>query len=496
MNKNGLWWCVWAALLAVTVGYVALTFFMSLIGDDIFFHSFFNDYKATWKGIPILMKTFRDLYHPRTADMALSAIWGMTPLPVMALLNGLGTGGMCGAIVLAAIKKPRSALAAMAVIALTIFTLRWDSLWMEMCTQCDCVWSAAAGIFALLIIGRGNFSEEKSWQWLLLPILLLAGAAHEAQGVAIFFGVSIWLIAARPLRHASASRIAMIVALLVGALLPFSADSLYERAAREINREPIWLITCESGYYVIALAVACAWCAVRHPKILRKLAKSQWIIWATGALAGYGVMIYAGYGGRPGWHAEIFALIALVQLLREIIPVPPAKVATGIVITLSVVVIVHIAQLVWWQKRLYNETQDVIALCTASNDGVVIYDYTPDSDLPATLMRKVHGVPDNDDKYYLHTIAASYGKENVNNLVILPTEAEKIDFTNFTGKKQIGRSMITSSLLPASGDATIYSDFPVILAECDDQIYSETKFEKEGRTFYLYAPYDDDYGAR
>lgn len=490
-----LWSMVIAMLLMIGVAYGYMSFYVPAVGDDLVFINFYHDLHATWKGVPIVMMRFCLWVHPRFADMLFTVVYPNVGDWGMAILNGLLVPGMMIAGMLNWRSRHTSPLAVALFIAAILFTFRWDAIWMEMCAISNCVWGGALCLAMLWLTLRGDIADNRWWQWLLVPLCWVGGAMHEAQGVALAVGLTVYLALTPSWRNASWVRRWMLMALIAGGLFCFMVPSFYSRGSMwQFERQPLADIIFGSGFYVLLLLLSIVVTLIFDRKRLVSMCKSKWIIYAVSSIVGLLIMIYAGYGGRPGWYAQLYALIALFYMIDRLQVRVNSWLQFTFCFILMLAVYVHIRQLASWQHRLSEETLAVIEMIKESKTGVVFMDYTHDEDLPATLMRKVHGVPDDDDLWYRRSMERCFS--GMKHIAILPKAAEKIDFDKFAADIHIGRYIISNRAyrgLKRNTWSTGDIFYTVRIGEVD---YVATPFMRKGRKFYLYHPIDVDFGSR
>lgn len=489
-NRNWTEWLPWGAILIIGCAYALMSFYMPLTGDDLSFAAIYHNLEATWKGIPIVLRRHWLEMNNRMGDMLTVILFGTASLPVWALLNGAGSAGFFIAAMKAWSGKGQTALR-MIFISLLSFTLPWATLWMEFCTQVNCVWAAACGITAVIIAFYGNPRASAAWRWLMLPFCLIAGWMHEAQGVPLACGVIFYLLLSPFRKEASTVRILSAIAIITGGLMHLLSPVIYARSAQPLI-EPWWRIIALSAFWVIVLIILTVWTAWKRKDVFTGLIRSPWSIFFASALAGVPVMLAAGFSGRPGWFAEVNALIAIFLMADRLGWRLHGKFSTLVSVTLFLCLAFHYVEVARWQRQLGLETRQFISRLHASPDGVIYLDYTPDSDLPWWLLRKVHGVPDADDDGYLMASAKAYsgGKP----IVVLPEKAREIDFPSFRGTRFVGRFILSDRRLPGVADRRILKNFKRMVCTYQATDYIENSFMREGREFYLYTPIDPDPG--
>ncbi len=205
-------------------------------------------------------------------------------------------------------------------------------------------------------------------------------------------------------------------------------------------------------------------------------------------------MLLSQYGGRTGWFAQVFALIALFQIISRLDLAISLKFKLPVGVILSICIIFHYLALVWWQIKVGTEAEKAIELYKNSSTGIIFMDYLNEPQLPWYLLNKTHGVPDDDDTYYRYRISRHYG--NGKNLVILPTTTENLDWENFSGLHYFGDKIISNKHLPSRYVDKIVNIFPRTMTKISNKEYIEQRFNIHNRDLYLYSPVDRDRGEK
>ncbi len=487
-------------LVAIGVCFAVASYYVPLIGDDRHYHDAFVYWDTPWRQWATRMH-FQWLHNnSRLGDMLNPLLLNLMSAGVRAVANGLAVAlffllaGRCAhpRHGTARFRDEDGAVSArMALTALILFALPWSTLWMEFVCFFNYVWASALMLLCLWLIfckGAGRL------MWLLVPLCFIAGGMHEALGLPVAIALGAWLCVPGNFRSMSPVRRICVAAIVAGALFSVSSPANLDRAGVDTVRELVMTLVFGSAYFVVALVVASGWFALRRPEMMRRLVRTDWLVYALAALFSTAFLLLAGFGGRPGWFAQLFALVALARLPW---PWPSGRLARGMSLLLAVMVISHVAALAYWQKKLGSETARVIELYipVSSSDGVVFFDYTPDEDLPWYLFRRVHGVPDSDDGNYLSSLQFAYGDKEVP-LIILPSEASGIDFATFTGTRRIGRGILSSAPLSGRVDISGHPSYPRMGIILDGTTYVETAFTTLSRTLYFYFPQDPDPGQK
>lgn len=498
-------------LAAVAVSYAVCSLNIEFLGDDIGFLRNYPLRGEPWYAWPRAVWRHWHWSNARLADMLTPPVVGVLTPGLRAVANALLTAWLfLIAARLAAAHAADRYFRSVIIAFLLCFTLRWDAVWMEFCASIVYVWAAGLTLLSLYIILK--FRTPDIWQRLLLIPVCFAGAAmHEAAGVPLAVGLVSYMIANRKAdartvdstgRKGEFSGIQepqpkpdrwLVGAFFAGALFTLSSPMSYQRVGSMLQPEPTWQILLNSDFYFLILLLAVGLILLRK-RSLDRLLRSQWIIYSVAATVSTGFLIIAGFGGRPGWFAQIYALIALFMMIPPSRKIAGERFETTVALLAAIVMGIHLYMLAAWQIRLGEETLRAITLYEKSADGVIFMDPTPDRDLPPFLMRKNHGVPDADDTYYLHRFSSFYGHGYP--IVILPSRFESTDWQKFSGTRTIGTDILSSSRIPGTYGDTIFPEYPRRMLRRNGRELIETPFSKAGRTFFFYTPADRDPGEK
>lgn len=486
-------------IVFIGVVYFLLSFDIVFLGDDLGFYHSFEAQNDCWYALPRSMYRHWQWNNGRMADMLTPVGLNLLPMWANGLLNGLMTAGMFFFTVrLASGRRGLSAPWKVGLIFVMVFTLRWDALWMEFITQYNYVFSTAIALAMLAALLGGNRDEGGAWRVLSIPVCFVAGAMHEALGFPIAVGLLVYYFLCGGRRvNWSKARLAMGAAMVAGGIFPLTSPPAWGRIGSMLQPEPWWEMMVFSAGWLCVLVLAVAFRFIFSPGEMRRKLRSPWVIFASASLVSCAFMLTSQYGGRTGWFCQIFALIALWQLLGAR---PDTRRSNSVWTaifswTAAVFVVAHLTAVVIWQHRLAKETRSVIALYEKSPDQPVFFDYTPDEDIPFYVMRKTHGVPDDDDSYYRYRVALHHGDGR--DLVILPEAARALLADSLTDSVRVDDRFVVSpySLRPAYGD-TIFSIFPRTMTRIGGKEYIEKPFVYGSRRLFLYAPVDRDRGEK
>lgn len=488
-----------ALILFAGICYCFMGFFMPPLGDDLGFIKSFEEQNDTWFAFPRSMYRHWIWNNARMADM-LSPLWlCFLPEWLRALFHGVFTSLFLLLIIrLCELGKTLRWKTRTLIIALVVFTFRWDAIWMEYVATFNYVWSAVFGLFALLLLFRKPADSRNPLWWAAAAFCLIAASMHEALGVPIALGVLFYSAVAGIWSKQNSSGKAMIVAIIAGGLFTLTSPASYNRVGGMLQPEPVRELLLFSGVYVVILVIAIMALLIAGKKsLLISLSKTEWSVFAIGAVVSTCFMLLSQYGGRTGWFAQTFALIALFRMLRELPTIRISKqinIAAFIIASvLAIAVILHLILLAVWQEKLGTEARQAISLMQKSTDGLIFMDITPDTAQPWYLLRKPHGVPDADDTYYRARVSKYYCNEK--EVVILPEKAENL---LKRGKSQFreGDIFVTDRQLDGVYGDTIVPIYPRVFTKIDGREYVESPFSYNGKNLFLYSPVDRDAGEK
>ena len=490
-------------ILFIGIIYVVLSFNIQYLGDDLGFFDSYASQDDKWYSLPRFFYRHWIWCNGRIADKI--APIGLNILPIWgnAIFNGIFTAAFFYIILkFIANRKPLPAPLQVIIIALITFTFRWDALWMEFITQYNYVFTALFGLCALMILLSGDLSRSKPIQIISVPFCFFAAAMHEAMGLPMAVGLILWFISARNWNTLSKARKLMAIMMIVGGIFPITAPSSWERIGKMLQPEPFAEMMILSAGWLCLLLIAIAFTSVRNPYKLQRLIRSPWIIYLSASILSCCLMLLSQFGGRTGWFCQIFSMIALGQLI-DWSRYFKSKWWFMVAWIVAATVIFHYIGIAVWQKRVNDESKEVIALYRTSDTGLIFYDYHADPDLPCYLLHKVHGVPDDDDTYYRYRLQSHYGHQD-KPLTILPTEARAklssiTDSISFRNRFSIRTDsypdyIITTAILPNEYGDSLVREFPRIFTIINGREYIRNNFNYNSKTLYLYSLVDRDRG--
>lgn len=501
MMKSGKWSII---LPGATIILIAIaTFFLArdiiFLGDDIAFFLRFKYWEADWKGIPLTMHLHWSEYNGRMADM-LSSI----PLNLMNA-NGRGIANALMAVLffsmplLIAEFRNLKLLLRMSLIFLMVFTLRWDTIWMENVTTQDYVWTCGYTLMIVALMVRGNLKSDSVLYWLLMPFAMVAGWLHESLGFPLACGLLVYCFSGKAWHRLSPARRGMLIAFSTGAVIsPLNPGNFYKYANPVIDLppEPIWEMLLFSTPYLIILTAIIIFLAIKNRPLLKSLFRTDWVVWCVAAYASSILMIIVGYGGRPGWFAQVFALISIFMVVGKLnIRISRrAELIAGWVMALLIVA--HYLTLVIWQHKLSSESHIIIENLAGSKSGIIFHDFTSEKDLPFYLFRKPHAFPDEDDVIYRAHVAALYHRGK--HFTVLPVAAASLNFDSLSSPVKFNQKIISPVSLSDKylPEDKYYPGVRILWLNGEKMVESTFRVGNDQKIIYLYVPFDPDPGCR
>ena len=498
INKSNISCLTYAILIFIGIAYAIMGFYMPALGDDLGFYYSFENQNDCWYALPRSMYRHWIWNNARMADMITPIGLYVMPLWLRALTYGIMTSTFFYIITKFCIVNIKNThkqyFYSIIIIAIIAFTFRWDAIWMEYCATYNYVWSSVFVLLALMLILKHNPTLNSWYWWLSIPFCFIATAMHEAAGLPMAVGMIVWLCISGFFNKQNVVGKLMILAFICGGIFTITSPASYSRVGSMLQPEPVIDMLLFSAGYVVLLIIAIAALFIWNRSLLKSLVQSEWLIFVIAAMCSTCFMLLSQYGGRTGWFAQVFALIALFQIISRLNLAISPKFKLRLGFILSICIIFHSSALVSWQIKVGTEAERAIELYKSSSDGIIFMDYLNEPQLPWYLLNKTHGVPDDDDTYYRYRISKHYG--NGKNLVILPTATENLDWKNFSGLHYFGEKIISEEPLSGRYVDKIVDVFPRTMTKISNKEYIEQRFNIYNRNLYLYSPVDRDRGEK
>ncbi|MDE6548720.1 MAG: hypothetical protein K2L22_06960 [Muribaculaceae bacterium] len=481
-------------ILLIGIAYAVMGFWIPPVGDDLGFIDSFKSQDDCWYSFPRYIYRAWLWNNARMADMLNPLGYIFIPQWLQAVSNGVVVLLMFYMTLrLASQLNQKSPFIPVLIIFLLTFAMRWDGIWMEYNTFYNYIWSSTFAMLSLSFL-FSKYSRSNKWYcWLILPFCFIASAMHEALGLPLAASLVIMSIITPFYKNACLLRRLVLVAMISGGLFTLTSPANFKRIGTMLQPESPILIILGSAIFVVVLVIVSAYLFVCRKSLFYTLLRSQWIVYVGIALFSSGFMLLSGFGGRTGWFAQLFAMIAVFYVIAKFDLDINKKIGWICSAILSYLIIFHVGMLTVWQHKLSEETREAIAAYKNSTDGIVFFDYTKDLEMPWYLLRKPHGFPDDDDSYYRYRMRRHYGGGK--QLVVLPTAFNPIPDTEKLTVASDG--FILTSIRPVDvyGD-TIVAIFPRELTYIDGKEYIINEFDYNDRKLYLLSLMDRDRGEK
>lgn len=481
-------------IVLIIIAYAAMGFWIPPLGDDLGFIESFKSQNDCWYSFPRYMYQAWLWNNARMADILNPIGYIFMPLWMQAVINGIIVGLMYYlTICLSSEWQQKSPFIPVLIVFILTFAMRWDGIWMEYNTFYNYIWSSTFVMLSLLFLYSDHSQSPKWYCWLMLPFCFIASAMHEAIGLPTAASLVLLSLLTPFFKEASILRRLSLIAMILGGVFTITSPGNFRRLGSMMQPESSIQILLGSAVFVGILLLLCVFLFICRKPLFRSLVHSKWIVYVGISVFSSGFMLLSGFGGRTGWFAQLFAVIAVFNVTRKLRLDVGIKVGWVCSLFMSFIVIFHICMVAKWQHTLSIETREIITEYQKSDDGIVFYDYTKDYQLPWYLFHKNHGVPDDDDSYYRYRMKRHYGEGK--QLVILPTVFNPIPKTESIHLATDGYILSSDRPDNVYGD-TIVAIFPRELTITNGKEYIINMFEFQGRQLYLWSQMDRDRGEK
>lgn len=481
-------------ILLIGIAYAIMGFWIPPLGDDLGFIDSYKSQDDCWYAFPRYMYRAWLWNNARMADMLNPIGYIFMPHWLKSVSNGVVVMLMFYMTLCLTSKLNRkSPFIPVLIIFILTFAMRWDGIWMEYNTFYNYIWSSTFAMLALCFL-FSKYSLSKKWYcWLMLPFCFIASAMHEAIGLPLAASLVIMIIITPFYKNAGLIRRLLLVAMISGGLFTLTSPGNFKRIGSMLQPEPPIQIIFGSAIFVVILLLLSLYLFVYKKSLFYSLLRSQWIVYVGVALFSSVFMLLSGFGGRTGWFAQLFAIIAVFYVITNLDFTVDKNIGWICSAILSCLIIFHIVMLAVWQRKLSEETREVISKYKKSTDGIVFFDYTKDFEIPWYLLRKTHGFPDDDDSYYRYRMRRHYGDGK--QMVVLPTAFKPIPNSEKLPIASDGFILDSSHPVDVYGD-TIVAIFPREITYVDGEEYIINEFNYQGRKLYLLSLMDRDRGEK
>lgn len=369
------------------------------------------------------------------------------------------------------------------------------------------VWATCFG----LIVAYWVINSYKGIPLFLKTAIIIfsffAGMMHEGMSLPLLMGfITYELIQEENLKEivkkpwkwfknsGSAFRRVIIASFALGVLVVIASPALWRRFFNSIDTTPdapIWVLFIKSDFLIIPLVIISGILMLYNRRIFNELIKSEWIIFAIGALVSAAISSVSGIVGRSGWFSQVYSLIALGIIFTKIklLPNKIRIVGSGMGILLMLAVITCYISAISWQYYRWKEYNSIIKEYLASDDGIVYHDYVDDYEIPWYTLNMTIGIPDPDDSFEKWNIEEYLG--NGKPLIILPQKLK--NWHADESFPNLEKGFLTNydiSNFRVKG----YAENEINIYKEGDNLYTVTPFVKDNAEFFYVRPLDLDPG--
>ncbi|MDE7125141.1 MAG: hypothetical protein K2O12_01480, partial [Muribaculaceae bacterium] len=335
----------------------------------------------------------------------------------------------------------------------------------------------------------------------------VSGAMHEAATLPVLVGICAFL-AAKYVRHRKncfgKASVVLLAGFGAGVVWCVLSPGILLRVAEDVapDDSPVMLVikSCPVVLVLFVAVSALMWVPSGR-RNLTKLAGSAWIVFAVGAVVSACICAVGGIVGRSGWFAEVYALVAIWQLVALYRLRAARSLCFVGSCVLCVALLVHYAGYAWWQLKEGIQFRKVRELYLQSSDGVVCFENIEYEDIrPWWLLAKTRGVPDADDSYQLERFDHYYSR-GAKNLVVIPLSEDKFDGLSGAFPLRLDGGYVISDRFPDGMTAKVHINERerskvIILSDTLGKEYVATSFRHRRGMMYLISPRIVDPGDR
>lgn len=470
-------------MVAVGVIYFLSALQMPLIGDDLGYREAFA---RKFGDIPVFgtLRKMRGHWldiNGRFSDMANVIFLYHIPHWLLAVISGVMVSVFLWLVNLWCFDCRKGYVTMrIALIALIVFTFPWWDSYMLFVVQMGYLWSAAWVLATLYVMLRTDWPDSRYARWPLAFAALLAGWLHEACGPAVSLGLFIYILVNRGYwREWTPGRRVMLIAFFIGAFLTLLSPALWLRfrsVMAATTDDPFFVLLVKNTFFVLLLLVVLIVESFAHPQRLKGLCRTPWLVFVLAALSSALVSAAGGVMGRPGWFAQSFAVIAIVQwMFTYRLPRISTLAASSVSTLLTLVIISHLGAFLIWQVRMERQLNEVISRFEKNPAQYIYMDYIRPADVPWYVLGKTLGAYDEND-YWPLQMEMEYHGGNRYWPVILPERLKNFDFKDVKLPYNGGDFLL---LLNPEG----YSGRN-IEREIDGELYVCVPIEQAGRKMY------------
>ena len=285
-----------------------------LIGDDLFYVSDLNVRGGGLKALPHLMAGVFMGCNGRWGDLT-NTIW-LTLLPrmitaifafIFAVLLPLASMKLSGL-------KLRQIVPVSGMAVIMAFLLPWHDIGHIVC-WINYPWGAAI-VLACLVPLTGNCKLRNKWWILGIPFAGMGAAWHEASGVPLVIGLTVWCCLTHKWKQFSTIKKWWFTAMIAGGLFTISSPAIWNRLATKGSSEGSMLYllfsTANLSFIVFVSLIALL---IANRRLLKRLLRDRFVVFATASIVSGCIVMAGGVTGRAGFFAQIYGAIALMRIV-------------------------------------------------------------------------------------------------------------------------------------------------------------------------------------
>lgn len=483
-------------IILIAMAYTVSSGMIPRYGDD----AYYTTAISSLSDFPTYAQNHWNHHNGRLADISSTIYLNEMFSPwLRVIINGVLNALLMFAAIRAARIPSTNPLGRLVMILLITFTTGIQFLWMEYVCFMNYTWAAALVLGALCVAIQGDSRKGGWWRWCLLPVFVIIGGWHEASAIILVTGIPAYFIVSKEARHLAPARKALLIALLLGTIIPLAAPFVRGDSPALYHYDH-WRVLLTSGFYPILLIITSIILYIFRREMFMKLFRSSWIIYLVGSVMSLAVLWAANYPGRPGWFGQVFGLVGLARIATISIRIPRGYVYNIATWILAIGLAAQYICMAWWQYKLGSESRSMVTAFQTTGDPIVYMDYTEDEDVPLNVRYMVRGIPDPDDIVpYLTSLY--YGYNGFIPVVVLPEAAKDLDMSHLKKPARFGRYIISPVRIEGGKDNP-NTKLPCYIVEIEGVDYIETSYPihsdrpgmPNGPVAFLYSPVHIDPG--
>lgn len=468
--------------------YVVISFFIYLYspfaGDDYIYKCCFEGpqlFSDNWRDSLLWARIHRIQVNARFFNLILPALLACHKLLLAALSAAMTAIMLIFGLKLCGKCADNSVYSVLFIVAMAWVLPWWDSMTIFTCQE-NYIWASAIILLSLYFIYN---PPRKVFHFILaLGICLVGGATHEGGTLPLVCGMAVYAVIARPRLD---SRWLLIAAFLIGTLFVSLSPGIIARAHMpRLADDPIVPLALKTVPVVLVMLTILFVMLINRkwrPSVFLLL-RSPYLVLIVAAIVSAIIALSSGIVGRSGWFAEIYALIVITHVISDNLHIG-RQATINISLIALLALIIQTAYVAFWQYALSREYEIFEKNFLHSDGDIVFVDYTAHNKLPFSLLGRYEGVPDADDVYILQALV-NYYRPGAALPVVLPVEAQNIDFRTVSDTTLTNGNIISASIPQnAYHGSTLREDLPLWLFEKNGRQWVARPFVADGRTLFL-----------